>query len=393
MDKLASRSPVVTPGAPADQSPEQQECALPPNCLANLGLANSQLTPAGRDDIAHLFGGETPRVSFVQDSETTTPAVFAVAPHGYGPELTSLAMMLQAEHLHSKAAQLMAAAAASVHATPQQAQEAVNLCIEMATHPLAQLDADTLEGVCAQASAHKMYGASMADTPVAASPQRIALHCKRIVGEAIAQKTLAFHTPLGAPRAAYDLAKVLIGAFKLGDYESATTLFGVLTSMSKASHNHAGALSVDHRQQVGQILSQASATMWTEAAAGNKPEAIDLLVQLGVDVDSRRASGDTALCTASTGNNPTAIEVLVGNSAKVNVVNNAGQSPLMLASEKGSVEVAEVLIRCNASVNQTDPLGNTPFTIACDMNRLDVARNLHKTALRQTRKASTGIPR
>ena len=60
-------------------------------------------------------------------------------------------------------------------------------------------------------------------------------------------------------------------------------------------------------------------------------EAVGLTVDLGVDVNTANADGDTALHTAAARGYDTVIEFLVENGATLNVTNNEGLTPLALA--------------------------------------------------------------
>ncbi len=94
-------------------------------------------------------------------------------------------------------------------------------------------------------------------------------------------------------------------------------------------------------------------------------EAIQRIVDSGVDVDSQAASGDTALVFASVVN--TRVEVvrkLVSLGADVNHCSDTITSPLSRSVLAGAYDVAEELVKSKASVSLASTSGRLPLHFA-----------------------------
>ena len=63
--------------------------------------------------------------------------------------------------------------------------------------------------------------------------------------------------------------------------------------------------------------------------------AIELLLDLGVDVNATNVAGDTALHGATAGGFTQVIQLLAERGAKLDVKNGRGQTPLGLATARG----------------------------------------------------------
>jgi hypothetical protein len=94
------------------------------------------------------------------------------------------------------------------------------------------------------------------------------------------------------------------------------------------------------------------------AVQSRNPEAINLLVQKGANVNSRDSQDGTALLRAAGtyGNAPTVV-ALIGAGADVNAADRNGQTPLMWAARWGDAARVEALLKAGAKLDARDAKG------------------------------------
>ncbi|MCP4406160.1 MAG: hypothetical protein GY807_00030 [Gammaproteobacteria bacterium] len=117
------------------------------------------------------------------------------------------------------------------------------------------------------------------------------------------------------------------------------------------------------------------------AAASNRLEVVETLLDAGADLDPTSELGWAALSVAATRSSVPVIAVLVEAGADVNVASTggyywpSGQSPLMLAAyyNHQPEEAVRYLIKAGADVNQTDADGRTALMYASS-SRQEVKR-------------------
>ena len=81
---------------------------------------------------------------------------------------------------------------------------------------------------------------------------------------------------------------------------------------------------------------------------------VDMLIKLGVDVNTNDMDEKTALMFASCYGHKDIVELLVSNWADVNKKDNDGLTALTRASSLGYKEIVEILVSNGADVNQKD---------------------------------------
>ena len=100
-----------------------------------------------------------------------------------------------------------------------------------------------------------------------------------------------------------------------------------------------------------------------ESSQSGNNEAVQFLLDLGVNVNSRNSMGKTALMLASDAGHEEVVQTLVPAEANVNLQDSAGETALMLASE--NIGIIRCLLLANAKLDIQRKDGNTALHIAC----------------------------
>lgn len=95
------------------------------------------------------------------------------------------------------------------------------------------------------------------------------------------------------------------------------------------------------------------------AAYYNHLDLVDLLLDMGADIDAADASGNSALMGAVFKDYPGVAKRLIGRGADVNACNNNGAHALIYAASFNRVEMAKMLIAHGADIDWKDNTGNT----------------------------------
>ena len=113
-----------------------------------------------------------------------------------------------------------------------------------------------------------------------------------------------------------------------------------------------------------------------DAAAGQDAGAVRALLRAGVDVDTARADGATALLWAAHWDDLATVELLLRAGADPNAADDHGVTPLMRASENASVDTARALLEAGADPNAAQESGLTALMIAARTGSRDLVRSL-----------------
>ena len=113
-----------------------------------------------------------------------------------------------------------------------------------------------------------------------------------------------------------------------------------------------------------------------EAAAERDAERVRELLSDGVDVDSSRADGTTALHWAAHLDAIELVDLLVGAGVDVDASTDNGVTPLALACENRSVAVVERLLEAGADANVAKTSGETPLMMAARTGNVGVVEAL-----------------
>ena len=113
-----------------------------------------------------------------------------------------------------------------------------------------------------------------------------------------------------------------------------------------------------------------------DAAAGQDVAAMRALLDQGVEVDTPRADGATALLWAAHWDDLAIVELLLAAGADPNAADDYGVTPLMRASENASPRVVRALLGAGAKPGAAQESGLTSLMIAARTGERDVVRAL-----------------
>jgi ankyrin repeat protein len=119
-----------------------------------------------------------------------------------------------------------------------------------------------------------------------------------------------------------------------------------------------------------------SAQPLIEAARKADKDAVRVLIQKNVDVNTTEADGTTALHWASYRDDVESADLLIRAGAKVNAANDLGATPLWTASLNGSAAMVRTLLQAGANPNAALLLGETPVMVASRTGNPDVVEQL-----------------
>ncbi|EEQ98649.1 serine-threonine protein kinase, putative [Perkinsus marinus ATCC 50983] len=126
-----------------------------------------------------------------------------------------------------------------------------------------------------------------------------------------------------------------------------------------------------NKDRVPLALDRDSKTVLHIAASLGRAVLIPMILERGVDVNTRDKDGWTALHHAAFVNQLDAIHALLKHGADVHRQNNHGRTPVHIASEWENIEVLETLLETGGPVCMTiaDELGRTPMEYATPETR------------------------
>lgn len=112
------------------------------------------------------------------------------------------------------------------------------------------------------------------------------------------------------------------------------------------------------------------------AADRGDEEAMQRLLDAGVDVHATDADGSTALMLAAGKGYATIVRLLLAAGAQANATSADGSTPLMAAARAGHLEVAEILVNAGANASATNQSGVTALAIAQRNGHAQIAKLL-----------------
>ena len=102
-------------------------------------------------------------------------------------------------------------------------------------------------------------------------------------------------------------------------------------------------------------------------------EMVDLLLDLGANVDAKTPCGVTALMHACQRGGSRIVSMLLSEDPDVKARDGNGTTALHYAASFGDIDVMSELIRCGANIFTCDREGTTPFDLACSEDNTEVA--------------------
>lgn len=112
------------------------------------------------------------------------------------------------------------------------------------------------------------------------------------------------------------------------------------------------------------------------AATQGDAEAVRLLLEEGVNVDSKDGSGDTALMCAAVIGRTEVVKLLLDKGASIEATNNEGDTPLTGAARMGHTEIVKLLLDKGANIEALGVLHETSLMLAARMGMDDVVKLL-----------------
>jgi len=88
-------------------------------------------------------------------------------------------------------------------------------------------------------------------------------------------------------------------------------------------------------------------------------EVVDLLVELGADLNVADYEGRTAVSWAASNGHSEIVKKLLENGARPGVIDNEGLTPLMRAAWNGHENIVRLLIGAGAPISGQDDAGNS----------------------------------
>lgn len=134
---------------------------------------------------------------------------------------------------------------------------------------------------------------------------------------------------------------------------------------------------VKKQRDVAKLLIAHGAKIHGEmSAAYVDKQTVQLLIDLGGDVNQRDKGGDSPLDEAAFLGNTEVLKLLLDHGADINASGKYGSTPLHAAAGRGEAEAAELLIENGAEVNAKTKHGDTPLCTAISSSQLKVAEVL-----------------
>ena len=128
-----------------------------------------------------------------------------------------------------------------------------------------------------------------------------------------------------------------------------------------------------------------------EAARAADTDAVRVLLERDVDVNTAETDGTTALHWAAYKGDLETAQLLLGAGAEAEAANRYGVTPLVLAAGRGNAPIVETLLDAGADPNTTLPEGETVLMTAARTGNVDVLRLLlARGAELQTRESWRG---
>jgi ankyrin repeat protein len=123
----------------------------------------------------------------------------------------------------------------------------------------------------------------------------------------------------------------------------------------------------------------ARADLFDAAAAGDTTRVLQF-VEMGINVDTTDAEGNTPLMWAVGYGHADVVRLLIGAGADVNAAGRIGNTALLLSAQTGATESARLLIDAGATATAND-YGTTPEALARGYGHVDMLELLRTAPL------------
>ena len=187
---------------------------------------------------------------------------------------------------------------------------------------------------------------------------------------------------LGASVNIYNLSgeTTLICAVKNGHIEIAKLLIKNGVNIDAQDNNGCTALiyalGSNQMNMVGLLLANKAdiANNLLFAAKNGCYRIANMIIKLGVNIDTHNLFGETALMVAVRSNHIDVVRLLLKNKSNINAKNIHGRNSLMLAVESQNVDMVKLLINNGININCKDKYGNSALTWAFQTGNNDIIK-------------------
>jgi ankyrin repeat protein len=112
------------------------------------------------------------------------------------------------------------------------------------------------------------------------------------------------------------------------------------------------------------------------AAALHDIRVLNMLIDLGENIDARDDVGNTPLIAAAATGSVENVDTLLRHGADPNASNNSGDTPLFVAAQNGPSQIVQELLEKGASVNNTNHAGKTALFVAARSGHVTIVHEL-----------------
>lgn len=112
------------------------------------------------------------------------------------------------------------------------------------------------------------------------------------------------------------------------------------------------------------------------AAANGQTETMQVLINRGAWINEKGTMGHTALMLAAGSNHLAVVKLLLDNKVEVNKNPHIGRTALMKAVERGHHDIVKILLDKGAFTNVKDKSGETALTLAAAAGHTDIVQSL-----------------
>ncbi|KOC66568.1 Ankyrin repeat and death domain-containing protein 1A [Habropoda laboriosa] len=112
------------------------------------------------------------------------------------------------------------------------------------------------------------------------------------------------------------------------------------------------------------------------ACAEEHLEAVEVLIELGANVDAQDNEGNTPLHVATRTRHTAIAQLLLKATTNIELTDEMGFTPLHVAASQGCKGILDSMIQHGAALNKQCKYGNTPLHLACQNNEIETVEIL-----------------
>lgn len=128
----------------------------------------------------------------------------------------------------------------------------------------------------------------------------------------------------------------------------------------------------ENEREVTQVMKE----QYFKSVKNGNIEEVKLLLDQGIDINSKDSQGRTALMLAAYANNAEMAELLINRGADVNLQDHMKNSPFLYAGAEGYLEILKLTIKAGADPSILNRFGGTALIPASEHGYIDVVKVL-----------------